>query len=309
MATLTKTSVPTAPPGYPGDWNEEALRKNVGEYVARLAEQEEIYLSFKRIRFQVEDSPIYRELIRRWPTMTGTQRLEGWRGLLEAIERISRDVLPACIRCGECCRRGSPVLHREDLELLREGKIDWNAAYTLRRGEPVRDPVANRLLFLPEDRIKIREKKGTRECVFFDGPKDRCVIYEDRPVQCRAQTCWEPAPSVRLSQLPCLGREDIFEGVDLVLDLISEHNRRCSFEKLNEAFTRLRADDEDTVQEVIELFAYEDHFRRFFGERLNIPEDTLDLVFGRSFAELAPIFGFEVKVEPDGTHCLVPGDS
>lgn len=309
MEPLLKTSFPATALGYPADWDVETLRTQVSEHVARMAEQEEISLSFKRILFQVEDSPVYRDLTRRWVELTATERLAGWRNLLEAIEQIGRDMLPACVRCGECCRKGSPVLHIEDIELLRQGKIAWNAIYTLRLGEPVQAPMENRLLFLPDERIKVREKKGTRECIFFDGSKDRCTVYADRPVQCRAQSCWDAAPSVQLAQLPCLKRENIFEGVDLILDLMAEHNRRCSFDKLNDAFTRLRTDNGETIQEALELLAYEDHFRHFFGERLNIPEDTLDLVFGRSFTDLAPIFGFEVTVEPDGTHRLEPEGS
>jgi len=308
MSPLLKTSFPATALGYPADWDVDALRGQVSDHVARLAGQGDISLSFKRIRFQVEDSPVYRDLMRRWAQMDAAERLAGWRNLLEAIDRIGRDVLPACVRCGECCRKGSPVLHVEDLELLRQGKIPWNVIFTLRRGEPVEAPMENRLLFLPDERIKLREKKGTRECIFFDNAKDRCAVYPDRPLQCRAQSCWDPAPSVELADRPCLRRENIFEGVDLILDLMAEHSRRCSFEKLNDAFTRLQADNGETIQEALELLAYEDHFRHFFGERLNIPEDTLDLVFGRSFAELAPIFGFEVRVEPDGTHRLEPGD-
>ena len=44
---------------------------------------------------------------------------------------------------------------------------------------------------------------------------------------------------------------------------------------------------------------------RSVAEQMNIPEDTLDLILGRSFAELLPIFGFRVTEEPDGTKCLV----
>lgn len=308
MTPPSKMTSAAPAPAYPGDWDAETLRRQVSAHLARLAGQGEILLSFRRLQFQVEESPIYRDLVRRWPEMTAVERLQEWKNLLDAVEQIGRDVLPACIRCGECCRKGSPVLHREDLELLRGGAIAWSATFTLRRGEPVRDPLGNHLLFLPDDRIKIREKAGTRECIFFDGSEDRCVIYADRPVQCRAQTCWDPAPAAQLAGLPCLRREDIFEGVDLVLDLIAEHNRRCSFEKLNDAFTRLRTGKGGNIQEVLDLFAYEDHFRSFFSERLKIPKDTLELVFGRSFSDLAPVFGFHVRVEPDGTCRLEPGD-
>lgn len=76
--------------------------------------------------------------------------------------------------------------------------------------------------------------------------------------------------------------------------------------KLSDAFAELAETNGREIDRVLELMAHEDHFRHFFAERLNIPEDTLDLVFGRSFAELAPLFGFHVVTEPDGSRCLVP---
>jgi Fe-S-cluster containining protein len=194
----------------------------------------------------------------------------------------------------------------EDLELLRQGKVSWNALYTLRRGEPVRSPFEDKLFFLLDERIKIREKNGSRECALFDGANDLCTIYADRPTQCRAQACWDPSLAKQVAEQPYLTRRDIFQEVELLLDLMTEHDKRCAFDKLKAAFEALEKSKGENVDEVLELLAYEDHFRHFLGEQLKIPEDFLELVFGRSFADQVSVFGFKVVEEPDSTRCLVP---
>ena len=42
-----------------------------------------------------------------------------------------------CIRCGACCRSGSPTLHVEDVSLVIDGVIPIASLYTIRRGEVV----------------------------------------------------------------------------------------------------------------------------------------------------------------------------
>ncbi|MFP5213405.1 MAG: YkgJ family cysteine cluster protein, partial [Acidobacteriota bacterium] len=231
--------------------------------------------------------------------------LNAWKKLLESSEEVARELLPTCVRCGECCRLSSPTLQKDDLELVVGQKIPWNQLMTLRRGEAVRSPFERMPIFLDEDRIKIREKEGSHECVFFDAENEACGIYDNRPVQCRAQACWDPKLAEALAKKPFITRWDILKGVDLLLELIDEHDRRCSFHRLNEAFTKLEETKGESVNEVLDLMAYEDHFRRFLGDKLNIPADTLDLIFGRSYADLAALFGFKVVVDEDGSRCLV----
>ena len=291
--------------GYPGGWSEEDLRRNWTEHLKSLVSDSESNLPLKRIQFQMEQHADYQDAMRRWPRMSEAERFRAWRNLVQSSERVVQEVLPACVQCGECCRKSSPTLHMEDLEILRQGKIPWNQIYSIRRSEPVRSPFEEKLFFLLDERIKLHEKEGTQECVLFDNATNRCMVYADRPMQCRAQTCWDPEPAKQLAQQPYLTRRDIFKGVELLLDVIVEHDRRCAFEKLHEAFKRLGESGGENVQEVLEMLAYEDHFRKFIAEQYGIPEDTLDLVFGRSHAELVRAFGFRVLNDPDGTRRLV----
>lgn len=291
---------------FPADWDIDTLRSNWIEVLQSLTQDASVSLPLKRIQYQVERSPLYQDIMARWGDMGGEERFAAWKNLLEQSGRVIQEVLPVCVLCGECCRKGSPTLQLEDLELLKAGKIPWDQLYTIRRGQPVHSPFSNDVSFLVDERVKIREKQATRECVFFDHATDQCLVYADRPAQCRAQACWDPTVAEDLSKQPYLTRRDVFANIELLLDLIAEHDRRCSFDALKESFERLGASKGETIDEVLGILAYEDHFRNFLAEQLKIPPQNLDLVFGKSLAELVPLFGFRVEDRPDGSRCLVP---
>jgi Fe-S-cluster containining protein len=296
--------------GYPADWDLEKLHQSWLQHMRSSIEESEAPIPLKRLQHQLEGSPVYYEIMQRWPKMDGGQRLQAWKILLEYSEQAVREVLPACVQCGECCRRSSPTLHVEDLELLSQGKLPWEQLFTLRQGEPVRSPKEQKVFFLLDERIKVREKPGTQECVFLSSATDQCSIYVDRPLQCRAQACWDPSESKQVAEQAYLTRRDIFGQVELLLDLIKQHHQRCSFAKLQAAAKAVEENNcGKTIDELVKLLAYEDHFRNFFSEKFNIPEDNLDLVFGRSFSHLISIFGLRVETEQDGTKCLVPDNA
>jgi hypothetical protein len=101
-------------------------------------------------------------------------------------------------------------------------------------------------------------------------------------------------------------RKHIFEGIDLLLEVIAEHENRCSFQALAQAFEKLGASKGENIEEVLALLSYEEHFRRFVVEKFTIAPQKLALLLGRSFAEMVPLFGFRVLEEIDGTKRLVP---
>lgn len=304
MPTTDHVSSYSISTGSPVLWDHRTFLSRFDEFLKVVAENDETKIPLKRLQYQMEQNPVYQDASTRWEGMKGTERFETWKKLLDISLQVAREILPTCVRCGECCRKSSPTLHTEDLELLR-GAIPWNQVFTLRRGEPVRSPFEDKLIFLVEERIKIREKDGTGECVFFNGEADQCLIYDNRPIQCRAQSCWDETPARDLAKMPYLNRGDVFSEVELLLKLVAEHDRRCAFAELDKAFKQLEETKGGSVEEVLQVLAFEDHYRRFFSEKLNIPQDTLDLVFGRSFGELVRLYGFKVEEEADGTRCLV----
>jgi Fe-S-cluster containining protein len=291
----------------PFGWNAEQFREMWYVFLESIVEENSSSLvPRKRVRYQIEQSCQFRDIAAGWDSMDGSQRLDAWKKLLVAAEASAREILPVCVQCGECCRMGSPTLHADDIEALRSGKIPWEHLMTLRKGEPARSPFDGRPFVLPGEKIKIREKEGSRECVFLDGQTDRCTIYPDRPLQCRAQACWDPAPAMDLANQPALTRQDIFQGVDLLLEIISEHERRCGFEELTAAFDKLSESNGHDVDDVLRLLSYEEHFRQFVCEKFHIPPENAELVFGRSFSEMLGLFGYHAVDGPDGTRVLTP---
>jgi hypothetical protein len=291
---------------HPAGWDADQFRENWGAFVENLLKEEAGWLiPARRIRRQIERSPAFIEAAGGWDNMNGACRIDAWRRLLVAAEESCGTVLPVCVQCGECCRMGSPTLHLEDLGLLQSGKIPWDQLITLRKGEPARSPFDGMPFVLPEERIKVREKEGVRECVFLVPETDRCSIYSERPLQCRAQACWDPIPARDTAELPFLLREHIFAGVGVLLDIIAEHERRCGFEAFSAAFEELGKTDGGNVDEVLRLLSYEEHFRQFVREKFNVPAQNMELLLGRSLARMAEVFGFRVTEGPEGTRCLV----
>ncbi|MGC9967543.1 MAG: YkgJ family cysteine cluster protein [Syntrophobacteraceae bacterium] len=289
---------------HPSAWDVEQFRANWSIFLeALLKEEASSLIPSRRICCQIEQTSAFQEAFSGWEQMSGPHRLDAWKRLLLASEEACRTILPACVQCGECCRLGSPVLHLEDLPLLQSGKIAWDRLITLRRGEPARSPFDGRPFVLTEERIKVREKAGGRECVFFDGEAHRCSIYRERPLQCRAQACWDPMPARDAAEMPFLLRKHIFEGVDLLLEVMAEHESRCGFEGFSDAFEKLTGGG--IVQEVLGLLSYEEHFRVFVSDAFKIPAQNMELLFGRSFIQMTPLFGFKVLEEPDGSRRLI----
>ena len=292
---------------HPSLWDVDQFEANWSVFVETLMKEEaSLLIPSARIRQQIEHCDVFQEVRSNWATLAPANRLGAWKRLLVAAEEACRTVLPACVRCGACCRMGSPTLHLEDLPLLKEGKIGWENLLTLRKDEPARSPFDGKPFILGEERIKVAEKEGMRECVFLLPDASRCSIYTDRPLQCRAQACWDPAPGRETAELPFLFRSHIFEGVEVLLNVMAEHESRCGFKALSEAFEELGRGKGENVEGVLRLLAYEDHFRRFVSEKFTIPPRYLDLLLGRSFVRMAALFGFKVLDEPDGSRRLVP---
>ncbi|MBW2532382.1 MAG: YkgJ family cysteine cluster protein [Deltaproteobacteria bacterium] len=308
---MTEKKQNHGPASDPTGWDRDALEAAFTAHLKTMVSEDADSAPLARVRYQALEDPACRELLAGWDELEPRERPDAWERLTEAAVTANRELLPTCIRCGTCCRRGSPTLLAEDLELVAGDLIPASALVTLRAGEPAHSPYAGSAFFLPEERIKLREKPGTSECVFFatgEGDEAACKIYKDRPTQCRAQACWDPDTAKQLAAEPHLGRRDVFAGVDTLLEMIAEHDDRCSFARLRAAFDDLHASGGEQVQPVIDLLAFEDHFRSFVAEKLGLPDATLDLVFGRPLYDRVRLFGFRVEIAEDGTRTLVPAD-
>ncbi len=294
-------------PNSPSNWDISTLEKKWLSHLESMIADEKTSLPLKRLRFQAEQEPVYTDLMNRWAEMSAEERAKGWKSLTESVEKSTQELLPTCVQCGECCKNSSPTLHLEDLEMIREEKIPWDSLVTLRKGEPARNPHSGEPFFLPTDYIKIREKDRSRECTFYDPENEICTLYQDRPLQCRAQACWDSSQLDELIDEPRLTRKDLFANVKPLMQLMDEHDRRCSFENMRNMFETLKETEGKSIDAVIDLLAFDEYVRQFAGEKMNIPENVLELVFGKCLSDRVGLFGFKIEIEADGTRTIKPG--
>lgn len=93
-----------------------------------------------------------------------------------------------CDRCGECCRRETPIILKEDIPLLIKGVITEKDVYTIREGEKLRSFIDGDFYYSSMEMIKLSPIIGSSTCVFYD-PEVGCSIYEMRPAVCREYEC------------------------------------------------------------------------------------------------------------------------
>jgi len=85
-----------------------------------------------------------------------------------------------CQRCGRCCT-GAPG------DVLVTGEDITAMAQRLDLGE---EEFARRFLRLRRGRYGLRERPGSYDCVLLDEETRACMVYEERPIQCRAWPWW-----------------------------------------------------------------------------------------------------------------------
>lgn len=211
-----------------------------------------------------------------------------------------------CIRCGACCRSGSPTLHAEDASLVLEGVLPVTSLYTIRRGEVVRDNVHGGLALVGTERIKVRERETPPHptaCRYYHHEERACTIYEHRPAQCAALECWNPQAFMEVYERPRAERSHVIDDPNL-LGFIEEHETACGYAVLDRAVKQFAREGQGGLEGVIRVLQ-EDHGYRVRAVRsLGVPEAALDFLLGRPLTQTLHMFGLRLKEQPDGSLLL-----
>jgi len=254
----------------------------------------------------VKRDPSYRELNNTWEEIEPSVRSQKWYELMDRFIQIAYSTRPYCLRCGECCRLESPSLHLEDARLLARGFISTRQIYTLRRGEPVRLNLEGKLGTLPSELIKFKEDQERGYCRFYSEQEKSCGIYENRPLQCRIQQCWNPEPLEKLWQEQKLTRRDILKSDQDLMDLLELHDERCDPERLNNLFIQLhKTRDMKVLDQVLEILRQDVAIRTLARTKMNLDEEELDFLLGRPLTEIVRSYGLRVEMDQDGVYHLV----
>ncbi len=290
----------------PSQWNLKTLIEHWHAHLQELISSGSTDLPFERLVFQSQSDPAYGELIATWEKMPAEEKEAAWQQMLSFAEKGKDDMMPICVRCGTCCEKGGPTLTLDDLELVQSEEVPWTALVTLRTGEPVHSHATGDAFFLTEEKIKIRERTGIKSCVLYAKSDKSCRIHEHKPLQCRAQACWDPTLAEQQATEESLQRKHIFEGVGPILELIEEHDRRCSFDDFRKALEVLDESQGKNVDDILNILAFDEHVRVFAQEHLGLPAEIMDLIFGQSLSTRVRLFGLHVIEGEDGSRTLLP---
>lgn len=208
-----------------------------------------------------------------------------------------------CICCGECCLRSSPSLQVEDIPKVMGGPIRRSDLYTVRAGELVWDNIQDSLKRTEREIVKIREGKETGACIFYDDRGKQCTIYEHRPAQCAAMTCWDDTEFMKVFGGPKASRTDLIQDRNL-LRLMEAHEERCGYDRLDRHVRAIERSGERAVEDILGLLKYDHEIRLLTSKRLDLNPDELDLIYGRPLTETIVMFGLKVVREPDNSFFL-----
>lgn len=207
----------------------------------------------------------------------------------------------SCRRCGECCRRGGPALHAEDLPLFSgPDALDLSHVMTLRAGEPVFDQVKGRVAPLETEILKLKGKNGGRGCAFHDERGRACGLYERRPAQCRALFCQDTSALAAMYDKDRLARRHLLPKGHGVLAVVAEHEALVPPARIAHLAGRLRAGGQEALDAESELsrMAHADRaFRKSMAERAGIGPEYHDFFLGRDAEALFAAAGLSLRAD------------
>jgi Fe-S-cluster containining protein len=261
---------------------------------------------YDRIIEEVKREPLYARLNVTWEKLEAGARRERWQTLLERMVKIAYASRPYCLRCGECCRRGSPSLHIEDMELFSRRILSTDQIYTLRRGEPVLYNIEGRIDVLSEELVKIKEDSESHHCFFYREEGKSCLIYQNRPIQCRVQECWNPETLRQLWSRQKLSRRHLLSHDSELLELLQVHDQRCAPKQMDSAFKQLsETGDAGVLDQVLNFLRQDFIVRKFFVKKLGRNEDELDFLLGRPATVIVKSYGMKVERDNEGVYHLL----
>ena len=204
----------------------------------------------------------------------------------------SNTPITECIRCGTCCKKGGPSFHIDDKHLIDKGVISSKYLFTIRKGELAHDNIKDELLPMSSDLIKIKSKKDSLTCIFFNEGKNKCMIYENRPVECRALKCWDTREIEKIYSKNRLTRKDLLFDVEGLWELVKDHQSRCSYEKIKKMLQKQDNSKNAIQKEILEIIRYDTQIRHLVVKKGGMDSEILDFLFGRPLTVTIKPFGF-----------------
>lgn len=205
-----------------------------------------------------------------------------------------------CKRCGECCRKGGPALHKADLDVLATGVIRRRHLFTLRKGEQAWDHARGVLSLVEQELIKIKGMGGEWTCCLWNPEIFDCSIYKDRPAECRALNCWDTAELEAMYAEDRLGRRDLVNTKGGLWSIIEEHEERCAVPAFQGLVESWRSGGGTGAEALVEALRFDEAVRDLLCARAGADPAELDFLLGRPLVVVAAGFGVKARKWGDG---------
>jgi len=191
-----------------------------------------------------------------------------------------------CQRCGDCCRNGGPALHRQDLPLIQDGTIPLADIVTLRPGERAYDQPSHSLRPLDCEILKLKGRDASWTCLYYSPEGRACGIYDSRPIECELLFCRDTAAIIAMYDKERLTRADLLPAGHPLLELVAEHDAKCSPPAVEAAVKTARQGDDEAGAALKEMVVFDMEMRRLVAERANMSRDINHFLFGRPLRTL-----------------------
>ncbi len=192
------------------------------DYLAAILQFAATSSRFQIFARQIDESAGFKEIYDNWNTLPVPARAAAWQRLMTAAREQCQAVGDNCIRCGECCTLGSPTLLTHDLPCFSRKSSLTATSIPCGPGEQVTNR-EGQVEPLQEERLKVREVPGSRQCWFLRAADNSCRIYETArssaggKIAGRSRRGLPPRPN-------CSAGTPVRRGAE-VWELISEHQK------------------------------------------------------------------------------------
>jgi len=205
-----------------------------------------------------------------------------------------------CKRCGTCCEKGGPALHIQDLSLIEKGFLPFEQFITIRIGELAHDPVLNSIEPVKTELIKIRGIKGSWACIFYDKVRNRCTIYDHRPLACKVLKCWDTDDILGLAGKDLLSRLDIVKEGNPLRKLVIEHEELFPCPDLKTISRTVSRSSNKTVKKLERIINKDLAYRIRAIDEFNLSVAQEMFYFGRPLFQLLTSLGFTTRETSSG---------
>lgn len=199
-----------------------------------------------------------------------------------------------CQRCGLCCTKGGPALHKKDLSLIQDGIIPKDRLITIRKGELVHKPFSDKPQAAACELIKICGTGKAWQCYYFNNDDKGCRIYTDRPIACSTLKCWDVEEIEKLVEKNTLSRFDIIEDDDPLIPFIEEQQRDCPCQDMYALAEKIENHEYPDLQHYQELVNRDIQIRNRAVREFDISVSEELFYFGRPIFQLLQQLGVRV---------------